>query len=190
MSAVMPDSGLKGEGSGTPWGTALLIAVTGALTFVALVELVNIMFYDPYGEEVFLFRTAGILADTDIATLTGIMFGSLFVLLMMGLPLAFVTGGLGVVFIYLVGDAFMLNIIPTRIFPMMMTPAGTIVPSRILVIGAGVAGMRAAQEDGPDPQETAEDEQHDLRQDVIEQAVHVGSPRDWRIQGLTGASST
>ncbi|HEV57095.1 MAG TPA: TRAP transporter large permease subunit, partial [Phycisphaerales bacterium] len=33
--------------------------------------------------------------------------------------LAFVTGGLGVVFIYLVGDQLMLNIIPTRIFPMM-----------------------------------------------------------------------
>ena len=29
------------------------------------------LFYDPYGEDVFLFRTAGILADTDIATLTG-----------------------------------------------------------------------------------------------------------------------
>ena len=41
------------------------------------------------------------------------------VALMMGLPLAFVTGGLGVTFIYLVGDATMLNIIPGRIFPMM-----------------------------------------------------------------------
>ncbi len=30
-----------------------------------------------------------------------------------------------------------------RIFPMMMTPAGTIQPSRVFVIGAGVAGLQA-----------------------------------------------
>ena len=30
-----------------------------------------------------------------------------------------------------------------RIFPMMMTPAGTIPPSKVLVIGAGVAGLQA-----------------------------------------------
>src|SRR5680860_1084936 len=47
------------------------------------------------------------------------MFGSLMVALMMGLPLAFVTGGLGVMFVYLVGDTAMLNIVPSRIFPMM-----------------------------------------------------------------------
>ena len=38
---------------------------------------------------------------------------------MLGLPLAFVTGGLGVVFIYLIGGQVMVNIIPSRIFPMM-----------------------------------------------------------------------
>ncbi len=120
MSSVLPHDGTgPAPRRGLSWGTLLLIVATGSLALVTLVELVNILFYDPYGEEVFLFRTAGILADTDIATLTVIMFGSLLVLLMAGLPLAFVTGGLGVVFIYLVGDAFMLNIIPTRIFPMM-----------------------------------------------------------------------
>jgi len=31
----------------------------------------------------------------------------------------------------------------TKIFPMMMTPAGTISPSRVFVIGAGVAGLQA-----------------------------------------------
>ena len=31
----------------------------------------------------------------------------------------------------------------TKIFPMMMTPAGTILPSRVFVIGAGVAGLQA-----------------------------------------------
>lgn len=96
-----------------------IIAIALAMVFVVGVEFINILLYDPYGDEYFLFRTAGILADVDIGPLTLFMFGSLLVLLMLGLPLAFVTGGLGVVFIYLVGDAFMLNIIPSRIFPMM-----------------------------------------------------------------------
>lgn len=92
---------------------------TLALAFCVMVEMVNILFYDPWGEEYFLFRTAGMLAGYDISTLTWIMFGSLVVFLMAGLPLAFVTGGLGCVFIYLVGDSAMLNILPSRIFPMM-----------------------------------------------------------------------
>jgi tripartite ATP-independent transporter DctM subunit len=56
------------------------------------------------------------------------MFGSLFVLLMAGLPLAFVAGGLGVVFLYLVGDSAMLNIVPSRIFPMMTNPDLAAIP--------------------------------------------------------------
>jgi len=103
---------------GRVW-TWLLIGASAACCFVVAVEMINIAFYDPYGEEKFLFRLAGSLAGVDIAKLTWLMFGSLLVLLMMGLPLAFVTGGLGVVFIYLVGDQQMLNIIPSRIFPMM-----------------------------------------------------------------------
>jgi len=99
--------------------TWLMILATAGMAFAVIVELINILFYDPYGDEYFIFRTAGVLEDTDIATLTWLMFGTLFVALMMGLPLAFVTGGLGVVFIYLVGDQAMLNIIPSRIFPMM-----------------------------------------------------------------------
>ena len=109
----------RGPGPGARLGNWALFLTLGVLTALVLVEVVNILFYDPYGEEVFLFRSAGVLGDTDIATLTWIMFGSLLVLLMLGLPLAFVTGGLGVVFIYLVGDQVMLNIIPSRIFPMM-----------------------------------------------------------------------
>ena len=31
----------------------------------------------------------------------------------------------------------------SRIFPMMMTPAGTIAPSRVFIVGAGVAGLQA-----------------------------------------------
>ncbi|MEO1019486.1 MAG: TRAP transporter large permease subunit [Pseudomonadota bacterium] len=57
--------------------------------------------------------------DIPIEWLTLLMFGSLIVLLMAGLPLAFVTGGLACVFLFLVGDAQMLNIVPSRIFPLM-----------------------------------------------------------------------
>ena len=105
-----------------PWGTfgtVLMYAATAAMVFVCAVELINVLFYDPYGDEHFLFTTAGLLEDMDIRELTYIMFGSLLVLLMLGLPLAFVTGGLGVVFIYLIGGQVMVNIIPSRIFPMM-----------------------------------------------------------------------
>jgi len=57
--------------------------------------------------------------EIDIAWLTLLMFGSLMVLLMAGLPLAFVTGGLACVFLFILGDAQTLNIVPSRIFPLM-----------------------------------------------------------------------
>ena len=57
--------------------------------------------------------------EIGIGWLTLFMFGSLVVLLMAGLPLAFVTGGLGVVFLFLFGNASELNILPSRIFPFM-----------------------------------------------------------------------
>ncbi|THH36121.1 TRAP transporter large permease subunit [Aliishimia ponticola] len=57
--------------------------------------------------------------EIDIAWLTLIMFGSLLTLLMAGLPLAFVTGGLACVFLFVLGDARALNIVPSRIFPLM-----------------------------------------------------------------------
>lgn len=104
------------------YGLTLLVAG------VVLVEAINILFYDPYGEDFFLFRLQGVLAGVSMVTLTWIMFGSLFVLLMAGLPLAFVAGGLGVVFLYLLGDAAMLNIIPSRIFPMMANPDLAAIP--------------------------------------------------------------
>jgi len=100
-------------------GTWLMILATVGFGFVICVEMINILFYDPFSDEKFLFKLAGSLASVDIGPLTYLMFGSLLLALMMGLPLAFVTGGLGVLFIYLVGDAMMLNIVPSRIFPMM-----------------------------------------------------------------------
>ncbi len=57
--------------------------------------------------------------ELSIGWLTLLVFGSLVILLMAGLPLAFVTGGLGVLFLYLFGDAAMLNLLPARIFPFM-----------------------------------------------------------------------
>ena len=57
--------------------------------------------------------------EIDIVWLTILMFGSLLILLMAGLPLAFVTGGLACVFLFLFGDAAMLNILPSLIFPLM-----------------------------------------------------------------------
>ena len=57
--------------------------------------------------------------EVGIGWLTLMMSVSLIVLLMAGLPLAFVTGGLGVLFLFVFGDAHMLNILPSRIFPFM-----------------------------------------------------------------------
>ncbi len=57
--------------------------------------------------------------EIDILWLTILMFGSLAVLLMAGLPLAFVTGGLACVFLFVFGSPQMLNILPSRIFPLM-----------------------------------------------------------------------
>jgi tripartite ATP-independent transporter DctM subunit len=57
--------------------------------------------------------------EIGIGWLTLLMFGSLLILLLAGLPLAFVTGGLACVFLFLFGDADMLNILPSRIFPLM-----------------------------------------------------------------------
>ncbi len=57
--------------------------------------------------------------EISIGWLTILMFGSLLVLLMSGLPLAFVTGGLACVFLFVFGEARMLNLLPSRIFPYM-----------------------------------------------------------------------
>jgi len=57
--------------------------------------------------------------EIPIGWLTLLMFGSLLVLLMAGLPLAFVTGGLACVFLFLLGDTRMLNMVPSRVFPLM-----------------------------------------------------------------------
>ncbi len=117
MSTTQVSQSAGGK-SGLLWNF-IVYGLTIVFGLAVLVEIINIMFYDPYGDEYFLFRTAGVFAGVDISTLTWWMFGSLAVLLMAGLPLAFVTGGLGCVFVYTIGDSAMLNILPSRIFPMM-----------------------------------------------------------------------
>jgi tripartite ATP-independent transporter DctM subunit len=57
--------------------------------------------------------------ELSIEWLTFLMFGSLIFFLMLGLPLAFVTGGLAVVFLFVTGNFGMINILPSRIFPFM-----------------------------------------------------------------------
>ncbi|TNG02276.1 MAG: TRAP transporter large permease subunit [Gammaproteobacteria bacterium] len=71
--------------------------------------------------------------EIDIVWLTVLMFGSLLILLMAGLPLAFVTGGLACVFLFLFGDAQMLNILPSRIFPLMTNYQLSAIPMFILM---------------------------------------------------------
>ena len=118
----------RGRGAWGRLGSAFTVIVTLVLAFITCVELVNTLFYDPYGDERFLFTFAESLASVSISQLTFFMFGSLAVLLMMGLPMAFVVGGLGVVFIYLVGGPTMINIIPVRIFPLMANPDLAAIP--------------------------------------------------------------
>jgi len=57
--------------------------------------------------------------EIDIAWLTVLLFGSLGVLLALGLPMAFCTGSLAVVFLFLFGNSAILNMMPSRIFPFM-----------------------------------------------------------------------
>lgn len=97
----------------------LAVIAALALGTLLLIEIINIWLYDPWSQDVFLFSIASSLAGIDISTLSWLMFGSLMVMLVFGMPLAFVTGSLGCIFIYMVGDEGMLNIIPTRVFPLM-----------------------------------------------------------------------
>src|ERR1041385_480115 len=57
--------------------------------------------------------------EIDILWLTVLLFGSLGVLLALGLPMAFCTGSLAVIFLYVFGDGAILNMMPSRIFPFM-----------------------------------------------------------------------
>jgi tripartite ATP-independent transporter DctM subunit len=57
--------------------------------------------------------------EIDIAWLTVLLFGSLALLLALGLPMAFCTGSLAVIFLFVFGNGAILNMLPSRIFPFM-----------------------------------------------------------------------
>ena len=57
--------------------------------------------------------------EIDILWLTILLFGSLALLLALGLPMAFCTGSLAVIFLYVFGNGAILNMMPSRIFPFM-----------------------------------------------------------------------
>ena len=57
--------------------------------------------------------------EIDIAWLTLLLFGSLGVLLALGLPMAFCTGSLATIFLFVFGNSAILNMMPSRIFPFM-----------------------------------------------------------------------
>src|SRR3954466_2588794 len=55
----------------------------------------------------------------SIGWLSLFLFGSLAVLLMLGLPMAFCTGSLAIIFLYVFGNGAILNMLPARVFPFM-----------------------------------------------------------------------
>jgi tripartite ATP-independent transporter DctM subunit len=55
----------------------------------------------------------------DILWLTILLFGSLAILLALGLPMAFCTGSLATIFLFVFGTPAILNMMPSRIFPFM-----------------------------------------------------------------------
>ena len=57
--------------------------------------------------------------EIDIAWLTVLLFGSLALLLALGLPMAFCTGSLATIFLFVFGNSAILNMMPSRIFPFM-----------------------------------------------------------------------
>ena len=57
--------------------------------------------------------------EIDIAWLSVLLFGSLALLLSLGLPMAFCTGSLAVIFLFIFGTPEVLNMMPSRIFPFM-----------------------------------------------------------------------
>jgi tripartite ATP-independent transporter DctM subunit len=104
------------EGDGSRrlgWG---FVTAAIVIALIAVGEIFNIFVYFPREAPL---TTEALLQGVDISWLTLIMFGALIVLLMAGLPLAFVTGGLGIVFLYLISDQAALHITPSRIFPLM-----------------------------------------------------------------------
>ena len=57
--------------------------------------------------------------EIGIGWLSLLLFGSLAVLLILGLPMAFCTGSLAIIYLYVFGSGGVLNMLPSRVFPFM-----------------------------------------------------------------------
>ena len=55
--------------------------------------------------------------EIGIEWLSILLFGALGLLLMLGLPMAFCTGSLATIFLFVFGNSAVLNMMPSRIFP-------------------------------------------------------------------------
>src|SRR2546430_2523123 len=76
--------------------------------------------------------------EIPIAWLSLLLFGSLGLLLMLGLPMAFCTGSLAVIFLFVFGNGAILNMVPSRIFPFMTDYQLSAVP--LFIFMAAVLG--------------------------------------------------
>src|SRR5256885_4828530 len=71
--------------------------------------------------------------EIPIAWLSLLLCGSLGLLLMLGLPMAFCTGSLAVIFLFVFGNGAILNMLPSRIFPFMTDYQLSAVPLFIFI---------------------------------------------------------
>jgi tripartite ATP-independent transporter DctM subunit len=79
--------------------------------------------------------------EIDIAWLTVLLFGSLGLLLALGLPMAFCTGSLATIFLFVFGNPAILNMMPSRIFPFMTDYQLSAVPLFIFMAAMLEAGI-------------------------------------------------
>src|SRR5256886_5599575 len=80
--------------------------------------------------------------EIPIAWLSLLLFGSLALLLMLALPMAFCTGSLATIFLFVFGTPAILNMMPARIFPFMTDYQLSAVPLFIFMAAVlGKAGV-------------------------------------------------
>src|SRR2546423_15642998 len=108
--------------------------------------------------------------EIGIGWLTILLFGSLALLLMLGLPMAFCTGSLAVIFLFVFGNGAILNMLPSRIFPFMTDYQLSAVPLFIFM----AAGM----------------EKTGVIEEVFDGIYKRGGPRKSGLAPATGLACT
>jgi TRAP-type mannitol/chloroaromatic compound transport system permease large subunit len=78
--------------------------------------------------------------EAPVATLGLLMFGSLGVLLVLGMPMAFALGSTASIFLFLFGSPQMLNMLPARVFPFMRRRGSSRSCSTSFTSGSGAYG--------------------------------------------------